>query len=273
MLTGLPALGILLGELVGAGPLHVLRSGVLGQVLVVSGVGLSAAGAAWARAVLAVGGAAMTSEPLAVLVLAAALLTVHGEPGSGRLHDLCADRPDPARRGSRAPAATTVASETIGWLGGVGLGLLVWALTGRRAGRRLAAGIGGSGFRWSSAGSPQAPAHADDPVELAAAWAELAVCLEGGLPVAAAVAAAAASLDGSTGLALRRVAGLLELGADRRRRGARSGRSCGRRVRPHRGPLGRHGRRTRPYRARREHPGRARRSPTSPRRARSVPVS
>lgn len=52
VLTGLPVLGILLGELVGAAPLQVLRSGVLGQVLVVAGVGLAAAGAAWARAVL-----------------------------------------------------------------------------------------------------------------------------------------------------------------------------------------------------------------------------
>jgi tight adherence protein B len=51
VLTGLPALGILLGELVGAGPLQVLRSGVLGQVLVVCGAGLSAAGATWARAI------------------------------------------------------------------------------------------------------------------------------------------------------------------------------------------------------------------------------
>ena len=48
----LPVLGILLGELIGAGPLHVLRSGVLGQMLVVAGVGLAAAGAAWARAVM-----------------------------------------------------------------------------------------------------------------------------------------------------------------------------------------------------------------------------
>ena len=52
VLTALPVLGILLGELVGAGPLQVLRSGVLGQALVVAGVGLAAAGAAWARAVL-----------------------------------------------------------------------------------------------------------------------------------------------------------------------------------------------------------------------------
>ena len=52
VLTGLPVLGILLGELVGAGPLQVLRSGVLGQALVVSGVGLAAAGAAWALAIM-----------------------------------------------------------------------------------------------------------------------------------------------------------------------------------------------------------------------------
>jgi tight adherence protein B len=52
VLTGLPVLGILLGELVGAAPLQVLRGGVLGQVLVVCGVGLAAAGAAWAGAIL-----------------------------------------------------------------------------------------------------------------------------------------------------------------------------------------------------------------------------
>jgi tight adherence protein B len=52
VLTGLPLLGIALGELVGAAPLQVLRSGVLGQALVVCGVGLAAAGASWARAVV-----------------------------------------------------------------------------------------------------------------------------------------------------------------------------------------------------------------------------
>ena len=51
VLTALPVLGILLGELVGAGPLHVLRSGMLGQTLLLSGVGLAAAGAAWALAI------------------------------------------------------------------------------------------------------------------------------------------------------------------------------------------------------------------------------
>lgn len=51
VLTALPALGIGLGELVGAGPLAVLRSGVLGQALVVVGVGLAAVGAAWTERV------------------------------------------------------------------------------------------------------------------------------------------------------------------------------------------------------------------------------
>jgi tight adherence protein B len=49
VLTALPGLGIALGELIGAAPLTVLRSGVLGQLLVVVGVGLAAAGAAWAH--------------------------------------------------------------------------------------------------------------------------------------------------------------------------------------------------------------------------------
>jgi tight adherence protein B len=47
VLTALPGLGVALGELIGAAPLAVLRSGVLGQLLVVLGVGLAAAGSAW----------------------------------------------------------------------------------------------------------------------------------------------------------------------------------------------------------------------------------
>lgn len=52
VLTALPALGIALGELVGAGPLAVLRSGAIGQLLVVVGVGLAATGAAWTDRIL-----------------------------------------------------------------------------------------------------------------------------------------------------------------------------------------------------------------------------
>jgi pilus assembly protein TadC len=54
----------------------------------------------------------------------------------------------------------------------------------------------------------------DDPADLATAWTQLAVCLEVGLPVAVAVAGAAEPLTGRAGTELRRVAGLLELGAD-----------------------------------------------------------
>jgi tight adherence protein B len=52
VLAALPVLGIALGELVGAGPLAVLRTGALGQLLVVVGVGLAAAGTAWTDRIL-----------------------------------------------------------------------------------------------------------------------------------------------------------------------------------------------------------------------------
>ena len=52
VLAALPVLGIALGELVGAGPLAVLRAGALGQLLVVVGVGLAAAGTAWTDRIL-----------------------------------------------------------------------------------------------------------------------------------------------------------------------------------------------------------------------------
>jgi tight adherence protein B len=52
VLTALPLLGIGLGQLVGADPVGVLRSGVLGQVLLVAGVALVAAGHAWSERIL-----------------------------------------------------------------------------------------------------------------------------------------------------------------------------------------------------------------------------
>ena len=58
VLTALPALGIALGELVGAGPLAVLRSGVLGQALVAVGFGLVAAGAVWTERLTGTAGSA-----------------------------------------------------------------------------------------------------------------------------------------------------------------------------------------------------------------------
>jgi hypothetical protein len=52
VLTGLPLLGIGLGQLVGADPLAVLRSGLLGQALLVTGVALALAGAEWSDRIL-----------------------------------------------------------------------------------------------------------------------------------------------------------------------------------------------------------------------------
>lgn len=47
VLSGLPVLGLLLGEAVGAGPIAVLTGGVAGQALLVTGTGLICAGVLW----------------------------------------------------------------------------------------------------------------------------------------------------------------------------------------------------------------------------------
>jgi len=52
VLTCLPLLGLVLGQLLGADPLGVLRSGLIGQALVVVGVGLAAAGAMWSEQIV-----------------------------------------------------------------------------------------------------------------------------------------------------------------------------------------------------------------------------
>lgn len=52
VLTTLPALGLGLGQLMGADPVGVLRGGLLGQALIVVGVGLAAAGSAWTEQIL-----------------------------------------------------------------------------------------------------------------------------------------------------------------------------------------------------------------------------
>lgn len=52
VLTVLPLLGIGLGELIGADPIGVLRGGLIGQALLVVGVGLAAAGATWSDHIL-----------------------------------------------------------------------------------------------------------------------------------------------------------------------------------------------------------------------------
>jgi hypothetical protein len=153
----------------------------------------------------------MTSQPLAVLTLAAVLLIVRGAPGPRRLHALVVGSP-----GAVSTDRTSGAADRVGpaprLAGSVGLGLVVWALTGVAAAGVLACG---AAFGLPVVlGRIAARPSPDDPAELAAMWAELAVCLEAGMPVAAAVTAATTPLDGGAATALRRAAGLLELGGD-----------------------------------------------------------
>jgi pilus assembly protein TadC len=142
---------------------------------------------------------------LAALVLAAAVLLAEQRSGSMRLSVITV-RPD----------AQPSAAEVRPWwqaIGGVATGAAVGAITGSIVvgvlAATLAVGTGPAVRVWA-----RRPRRRDDAVDLASAWAQLAVCLEVGLPVAAAVAAAAEALEGPSGAELRRVAGLLELGAD-----------------------------------------------------------
>jgi pilus assembly protein TadC len=145
------------------------------------------------------------NEPVVALVLAAAVLAGEPRSGSARLRTITT----PA--GVRPPASVV----RPWWvaIGGAATGVLVAAATGSVVGGALSAALA-VGLGVAARGPARRPRRRDDPVDLASAWAQLAVCLEVGLPVAAAVAAAAEPLDGPAGEELRRVAGLLELGAD-----------------------------------------------------------
>lgn len=52
VLTALPVLGVAAGQLLGADPIGVFRGSVLGQVLLVTGIGLLAAGRGWTEQIL-----------------------------------------------------------------------------------------------------------------------------------------------------------------------------------------------------------------------------
>jgi Flp pilus assembly protein TadB len=99
-------------------------------------------------------------------------------------------------------------------VGAVAVGSLSWAVAGLGAGIVVggAAGLAGglTARRVAARGGPQIREDGD----LAGGWELLAVCLEAGLPVAVAVSAATEPLTGPAGDQLRRVAGLLALGAD-----------------------------------------------------------
>jgi pilus assembly protein TadC len=157
--------------------------------------------------------AAHPSAPLgsvaAAVLLAAALLVAGGRPGRERLRTLHGPPP-------RAVDPATAPPLRASWVavGAAAAGALGWAVAGVAAGLVLAgaaAAAGAVAVRRRAADAGPAP---EQDADLAAGWELLAVCLEAGLPVAVAVSAAAESLRGSVGSRLRRVSGLLELGAD-----------------------------------------------------------
>lgn len=154
---------------------------------------------------LVIAGSSSTAG-LALLLMAAALIVGSGATGRPRLRALTAT---PAAQPTAAPAALRDSWLAIGVLAAGALG---WAVGGPASGVVvLGAAAAGMLVVRRRAGRP---AERESDAELAGRWELLGVCLEAGLPVAAAVSAAAAPLQGSSGARLRRVAGLLELGAD-----------------------------------------------------------
>lgn len=145
--------------------------------------------------------------PLTLLLLAAASLVSAGRPAAARMQITVRSGPTP----SPAPGAPPLRRSWI-VVGAVALGAVSATVAGPATGLAvggLTALAGGLVARRAAR-----PAPATDAARLAGAWELLAVCLEAGLPVALAVSAAAQPLDGAAGARLRRVAGLLELGAD-----------------------------------------------------------
>ena len=157
-------------------------------------------------AVIRIGPTSPSIGIAAGLVTAAAFLSP-GRTGRDRWRELTAAAPDP---GGPLPALRMV------WLivGACAAGVVGWAFGGALSGAVGAgvAALAGIGARRVLARDPAE--SAEGGAELAGCWELLAACLEAGLPVAGAVLATATPLSGSAGRGLRRVAGLLELGAD-----------------------------------------------------------
>jgi Type II secretion system (T2SS), protein F len=145
----------------------------------------------------------------ALVVLALALLVAGGRYGAGRLQALHATAP-----GSADVVAPPVLRGSWVIVGAVAAGVLGWTVAGAAAGVVLGAVAGGAGVVVARRIAARSAPAGEQDGDIAGGWELLAVCLEAGLPVSIAVAAAAEPLRGSTGTHLRRVAGLLELGAD-----------------------------------------------------------
>jgi pilus assembly protein TadC len=147
----------------------------------------------------------------AAVLLAAALLVIGVPSGRHRLRTLHSPPPPSSPSSSATSAPVRPLWVAIAAAAGGALG---WAVMGTAAAMLLAvmaAAVGVLVVRRTRADRALTP---EQDTELAAGWDLLAVCLEAGLPVAVAVSAAAETLHGAAGARLRRVAGLLELGAD-----------------------------------------------------------
>lgn len=147
------------------------------------------------------------AAPLVLLLVAMALLLADARTTS-RLRRTLTAAPAPAPATTDPPvlrpawiAVGVLAPAAVGWAAGGATGAVV------AAGAAAAAG-------WALRHATTRVGDETDTAALAGAWELLAVCLRAGLPVATAVGAAAAPLAGAAGRELRRVAGLLELGAD-----------------------------------------------------------
>jgi len=151
----------------------------------------------------------VTAAPaLATAMLLAAAFLPRARTGRDRWRELTtvAAEAAPAQVSRLRPRWLVVglaAVGSVGWaFGGVAVGLVA-------AG--LAASVTVGLRRMLAAGAEERTEHG---AELASCWELLAACLEAGLPVAGAVLATATPLTGAAGSGMRRVAGLLELGAD-----------------------------------------------------------
>jgi hypothetical protein len=150
----------------------------------------------------------------ALTVLAVAFLVAGSRSGSRRLSGLAPVAP--ARSGGAARSGGTAGPGRGGFaaaaVAAVG-SALGWATAGP-TGAWMGAVLGTAGGLALVRIAARAAEAGEDRAELAACWELVALCLRVGLPVAAAVAAAAEPLEGPTGARLRQCAALLALGAD-----------------------------------------------------------
>lgn len=155
------------------------------------------------------------SALLVVCALVALAVVVDGD-GAAR----------PRLRGLRPPVESAAPGPGVGGrsrlsiVAGVGVAGIVWVLGGGLAGGPTAVlaavllgGLLPLGVAAAFRRLGTRAASRVDSGGLAAGWELLATCLDAGLPIPTAVDVAAERIDGPTAVALRRVAGLLELGS------------------------------------------------------------